>query len=70
MGVFTRFEGQTVEVDGEEVEEVFVDEAGDQLVDLFRRAFGFCPQWSAHVSHMIKTQQPYLVCLVRSLSSG
>lgn len=42
MCVFARFEGEAVEVDGEEVEEVFVDEAGDETVDLLRGAFSFC----------------------------
>ena len=34
LGVFAGFEGKAVEVDGEEVEEVFVDKASDKLVSL------------------------------------
>lgn len=41
LGVLAGFEGQAEEVDGEEVEEVFVDEARDELVDVLGGAVGF-----------------------------
>lgn len=70
MGIFASFEGEPVEVDGQEVEEVFVDEAGDECVDLLRGAFGFCVVLSAHASHLKSRVRSYLVCLVKLLSSG
>lgn len=39
--VLAGFEGEAEEVDGEEVEEVFVDEAGDELVDVLGGAVSF-----------------------------
>lgn len=37
LGVFAGFEGKAKEVDGQEVEKIFVDQAGDKLVDLLGR---------------------------------
>lgn len=42
LGVFSGVEGEAVEVDGEEIEEVFFDHAGDQLVLVFEGGFLFC----------------------------
>jgi len=42
LGVFARLERQAVEMDGEQVEEVFFDHARHQLVDLLRVRLGVC----------------------------
>jgi hypothetical protein len=40
MGVFTGFERHQPYTSGEVVEDVFLDDAADELVHLFRAAFG------------------------------
>lgn len=74
LGIFARFEGEEADGPGELIQYVFLDDAVDELVHLFRTAFGL---WSsletmARVSGRVDLREgggPDRACLAQSISS-